>query len=194
MLRTLVHEIRPALVLLVALTLLTGVAYPLVVLGIGRVLFPVQAGGSLVLRGGTVVGSRLLAQATTSTLYFHPRPSAVDYNAAASGGSNLAPSNPALVEAVRGRVAAIAAFEGTTTVSIPPDLVTASASGLDPHISPASALVQVPRVARARGLDARQVQLLVEKRVEPRTMGILGEPRVNVLMLNLDLDAAAGRH
>ena len=187
-------QFRPALVLVAALTLLTGVAYPLAVTGVARLAFPRQAGGSLIVRDGYVVGSALIGQAFDDPRYFWGRPSAtgpVPYHAGASGGSNLGPSNPALHDAVRARITALRAAERTAGGAVPIDLVTASASGLDPHVSPAAAEFQVARVARARGLDPRAVRALVATHTEGRTFGLLGEPRVNVLELNLALDATA---
>jgi len=185
------REFRPACVLFLLLTVATGVVYPLVVTGVARVLFPRQAGGSLVEVDGRVVGSELLGQSFAGERYFHGRPSAtspVPNNGLGGAGSNLGPTNPALAEAVAGRVAALRAETGDPTRTVPVDLVTASGSGLDPHISPAAALLEVPRVARARGLDEREVRSLVERHVEHPTLGVLGAPRVNVLRLNLALD------
>jgi K+-transporting ATPase ATPase C chain len=182
---------RPALVLLAALTLLTGLAYPLAVTGLARLAFPAQARGSLIVREGRAVGSALVGQAFDDPRYVWGRPSATGrhpYDAAASGGRNLGPANPALAEAVRQRVATLRAADPGNPAPVPVDLVTASASGLDPHVSPAAALYQVPRVARARGLDEAAVRALVERHVEGRQWGVLGEPRVNVLRLNLALD------
>ncbi|WP_376793470.1 potassium-transporting ATPase subunit KdpC [Thermoflexus sp.] len=184
-------QLRAAIVILAALTLLTGLIYPLVVTGIAQTVFPYQANGSLILRDGRPVGSELIGQPFTDPKYFWSRPSATPsfpYNAAASGGSNLGPTNPALIEAVRRRVEALRAVDPENPQPIPVDLVTASGSGLDPHISVAAALYQVPRVARARGLPEEQVRALVEGYIEGRLFGILGEPRVNVLQLNLALD------
>jgi K+-transporting ATPase ATPase C chain len=177
--------------MMLAMTVLTGLAYPLLVTGVAQLGFPWQADGSLLERDGKVVGSALIAQAFTTPGYFRPRPSAAAYDGAASAGSNLAPTSRALIERVQGDVGRWRAqgVEGP----LPGDLVTSSASGLDPHLSPAAALVQVPRVAAARGLDPSRVRALVESQVEHRTLGILGEPRVNVLRLNLALDALAGR-
>lgn len=189
-------EIRPAVVMIVALTLLTGVLYPLAVTGIARLAFPAQARGSLVVRDGRIVGSRLVGQAFDQPEFFWGRPSAtapMPCNAAASSGSNLGPMNPAIAEAVRARIAALRAADPTATGRVPVDLVTASGSGLDPHISPAAALYQVPRVARARGLEPATLRALVERHVEGRTLGLLGEPRVNVLVLNLALERAVKR-
>lgn len=185
---------RPALVLLAAFTLLTGVGYPLVVTGLSAVVFPRQAAGSLIERDGRVVGSRLIGQEFSGPGHFWGRLSAtgpVPFNAMASSGSNLGPTNPALCAAVEARVAALRATGADSTRLVPVDLVTASGSGLDPNISPAAAEYQVERVARARGLDAEQVRLLVARHTTGRQFGVLGEPRVNVLELNLELDRAA---
>lgn len=185
--------IRPALSLLALLTLLTGVVYPLGVTLAAQGLFPRKASGSLLRRDGAVVGSELIGQAFSGVAYFWGRPSATTpgpYNGGSSAGSNLGPSNPALAEAVRARVAALRAA-GDAAGPVPIDLVTASASGLDPHISPAAAYHQVSRVARARGLAEARVRELVERAVEGRTFGVLGEPRVNVLRLNFALDDLA---
>lgn len=183
---------RSAAVLLGLFTLTTGIAYPLAVTGAAQVAFPEQANGSPVVRSGHVVGSELIGQAFDDPRYFWGRPSATTpmaYNAAASTGSNLGPTNPALITAVRDRVAALrAAHPEHATQPVPVDLVTTSGSGLDPHISPAAALFQVGRVARARGLPEDRVRSLVEAHVEGRSLGILGEPRVNVLRLNVALD------
>ncbi|HEX6570813.1 MAG TPA: potassium-transporting ATPase subunit KdpC [Steroidobacteraceae bacterium] len=184
--------IRPCLGVFVALTLLTGVAYPLVVTGIARLVFPDQASGSIVTRGARAVGSRLLGQPFTRPEYFWGRPSATTpqpYNGAASTGSNLAPTNPALAGAVAARVADLRAADPDNTRPVPVDLVTASGSGLDPHISPAAAEYQVQRVARARNMAPAHVRRLVAEHTEGRTLGLLGEPRVNVLALNLALDS-----
>jgi K+-transporting ATPase ATPase C chain len=182
---------RPAVVLLGAFTILTGLFYPLAVTGLAQAFFPSQANGSLILRGDCVGGSALIGQPFDDFRYFWGRPSATTsfpYNAAASAGSNLGPSNPALVDAVKARIAALQAADPSNDQPVPVDLVTASASGLDPHISVAAALYQVPRVARARGLAPATVRQIVEQHIEGRVFGILGEPRVNVLQLNLGLD------
>lgn len=192
-------KLRAALVLTVLFTLLTGLAYPLAVTGIGQVLLPHQANGSLVKRGDAVIGSALIGQTFASDRYFQGRPSATSaadpadstktidapYNAANSTGSNLGPSSKALAEAVEARAKALG--EGPQ----PADLVTASASGLDPHISPAGALAQVARVAKARGKPEAEIRAFVERQIEGRDLGILGQPRVNVLALNLALDGLA---
>lgn len=191
MLRTWLHTCRSAIVALAGLTLLTGFVYPLAVTALAQLLFPHQAGGSLVVVQARVRGSQLLGQAFTDPGHFWSRPSATapfPYNAAASGGSNLAPSNPALAAAVAARVQALRDADPGNPRPIPVDLITASASGLDPHISPAAADYQVERVARARGLAPQQVQALVAAHTEPRVLGVLGEARVNVLALNLALD------
>jgi K+-transporting ATPase ATPase C chain len=184
--------LRPALVLLALLTLLTGFAYPLVVTGVAQAAFPVQANGSLVRRGGKVVGSTLLGQPFSDPRYFWGRPSATSpapYDGKASSGSNLGPANPALADAVKARVAALRDADPGNDRPVPVDLVTASASGLDPHVSPAAADYQVARVARARGLGEDRARALVAAHTEGRTAGVLGEARVNVLVLNLALDA-----
>lgn len=182
--------LRPALVLFAALTLLTGVAYPLLVTGVAQSVFPAQAGGSLILRDGKPVGSALIGQNFTDAGHFWGRPSATGpmaYNATSSGGSNQGPLNPALTDAVEARVEALRTADPGNSAAVPVDLVTASASGLDPHISPAAAQYQVARVARARGLAPDKVQGLVEQQTEMPLLGLLGEPRVNVLKLNLAL-------
>ncbi|WP_035485500.1 potassium-transporting ATPase subunit KdpC [Geminicoccus roseus] len=181
-------HVRPALVLLLAFTALTGVAYPLVITGIAQGLFPAEANGSLVVKDGRVVGSGLIGQAFTDPGYFHGRPSAAGtgYDAAASSGSNLAPTSARLAERLQADVQALRGDGVAAT--IPADLVTSSASGLDPHLSPAAALLQAPRVASARGVATTAVEALVRGQVEQREVGILGEERVNVLMLNLALD------
>ena len=185
-------QIRPAIVLLAVLSVLTGLAYPALVTAIAQVAFPFQANGSLITRDGKVVGSALIGQPFDDPKYFWGRPSATSpfpYNAAASSGSNLGPTNPALLEAVKGRVEALRAADPGNTTRVPVDLVTASGSGLDPHISPAAALYQVSRVAKARKMEPAAVEALVERHTEGRTFGVLGELRVNVLALNLALDA-----
>jgi K+-transporting ATPase ATPase C chain len=185
-------QLRPALIALLVLTLLTGAVYPAIITALAQALFSRQANGSLIERDGKTIGSTLIGQSFSDPRYFWGRPSAtapVPYNAGASSGSNLAVSNPALLDAVKARVAALKQADPANTAPIPVDLVTASASGLDPHISPAAAFYQVNRVARLRGLDAERVRALVMERIEPRQWGVLGEPRVNVLLLNLELDA-----
>ncbi len=188
--------IRPALVLLLVFTALCGFAYPWLVTGAAQAIFPNQANGSLLEREGKAIGSRLIGQPVSNVAYFWSRPSATGpfaYNAQASSGSNLGPTNPALIEAIEGRVKALREADPTNQAPIPVDLVTASASGLDPDISPAAAYYQVARVARARSVDEQVVRGLVGKHVEGRLLGLLGEPRVNVLELNLALDAATGK-
>jgi K+-transporting ATPase ATPase C chain len=183
--------IRTALTSFLLLTLITGVAYPLLVTAIGRAVMPAQAAGSLIEANGRVAGSALIGQSVSAPRYFWGRPSATSpqpYNAAASSGSNLGPSNPALREAVAARVEQLRAADPGNTTAVPIDLVTASASGLDPHISPAAALYQAPRVARERGVDVARVRDLIAKNTEGRQWGILGEARVNVMRLNLALD------
>jgi K+-transporting ATPase ATPase C chain len=198
-------EIRPAIVFIVALTVITGLVYPFVMTGIAGVVFPYQAQGSLIERDGKVVGSALIGQDFTSDRYFHGRPSATvapdpndssktvpaPYNAANSGGSNLGPTNKALVERVQGDVDKLK--QENSSAPVPIDLVTTTASGLDPDISPAAALFQVPRVAKVRNMPEDRVRQLVNERIEGRTLGFLGEPRVNVLALNMALDRAAAQ-
>ena len=189
--KALAGQLRPALVILGVLTAVTGVAYPLSVTALARLLFPAAAQGSLLVRGGVPVGSTLIGQSFRDPRFFWGRPSAtasVPYDAAASSGSNLGPTNPALAGAVRARLAALREADPGNLAPVPVDLVTASASGLDPHITPAAALYQARRVARARGLAEDAVRRLVEEHVESRQLGILGEPRVNVLRLNLALE------
>jgi K+-transporting ATPase ATPase C chain len=198
-------EIRPAIVFVVALTAITGLLYPFAMTGIAGVVFPYQAQGSLIERNGKVVGSALIGQDFTSAGYFHGRPSATvapdpndptktvpaPYNAANSGGSNLGPTNKALIGRVQGDVEKLQ--QENPSAQVPIDLVTTSGSGLDPDISPAAALFQVPRVAKARNMPEDRVRRLVDEHVEGRTLGFLGEPRINVLALNLALDHAAAR-
>ncbi len=185
---------KPALLLLLVMTVLTGLAYPLAVTGIAQLLLPRQANGSLISLDGKVLGSELVGQAFASPGYFWGRPSATvpPYNGGSSSGSNLGPSNAALHARVAATVELLRESSGTSA-AIPVDLATASGSGLDPHISPAAALYQVARVARARGLDEARVRDLVTRHVEGRQLGLLGEPRVNVLRLNLALDALASK-
>jgi K+-transporting ATPase ATPase C chain len=193
------REIRPALVVLVVLTLITGLIYPLAITGIASVVFPTQAQGSLIEQGGKVVGSALIGQAFTSDKYFHGRPSATTtpdpndstknidapYNAANSGGSNLGPTSKALAERLKGDVEKL---KDENTAPVPVDLVTTSASGLDPDISPEAARFQAPRVAKARDITEARVQELIQSRIQGRLFGLLGEPRVNMLELNIALD------
>lgn len=184
-------QLRPALVVLVTLTFITGFLYPLVITGLAQMLFPHQANGSLILVDGKPVGSSLIGQPFDAPKYFWGRPSATSpfpYNAAASSGSNLGPTNQSLIKAVQARVDALKAADHDNPLPLPVDLVTASASGLDPHISPASAEYQMRRVARIRGMEEAVVRQLVSQHTEGRQLGILGEPRVNVLALNLALD------
>jgi K+-transporting ATPase ATPase C chain len=185
--------VRPALVTFAVLTALTGIAYPLVVTGIGRIAFPDQAAGSLIVRDGKPVGSSQIGQSFSDPKYVWGRPSAtgpMPYNASSSSGSNQGPLNPALADAVKGRIWALRAADPGNAAPVPVDLVTASGSGLDPHVSVAGALYQATRVAKARNLPLPQVQQLIEKHTEGKLFGFLGEPRVNVLQLNLALDAA----
>ncbi len=181
-------QLRPAITLLALLTIITGVIYPLSVTGLAQILFPHQANGSLIVIDGKTYGSELIGQQFDDPKYFWGRPSAAGYNAGASSGSNYGPMNPSLEEVVQARMDAIHAADPNNPLPIPVDLVTASASGLDPHTSVASALYQVSRVASARGWSEAEVMSLVEKFTEGRQFGIFGEPRVNVLLLNLALD------
>jgi K+-transporting ATPase ATPase C chain len=194
------RHIRPAAVMIVGLTLITGLAYPLLMTGLAQALFPHQANGSLIERNGKIIGSELIGQSFTDPKYFHGRPSATTgtdpndptktvsepYNAANSGGSNAGPTSKALVERVT--LDAKKLQDENPSALVPVDLVTTSASGLDPDITPAAALFQIPRVAKARGLSPERLRQLVEQNIQGRTFGILGEPRVNVLQLNLSLD------
>lgn len=182
--------LRPALVSVGLFTLLLGLAYPLAITGVAQVAFPTQADGSLVRREGNVVGSALVGQAFVSARYLQGRPSAVGYDATGSGASNLGPLNAALIAETSDRAAAWRT--ANNSADVPADAVTASASGLDPHVSPANALAQAPRIAEARGADVERVQAAIAQRVEGRTFGVLGQPRVNVLQTNLALDAAFG--
>jgi K+-transporting ATPase ATPase C chain len=200
-----IKEIRTAIVLLLALTIITGLAYPLAMTGIAEAIFPKQAQGSLIVLDGKVVGSQLIGQSFTSDKYFHGRPSATTgpdpkdssktvaqpYNAVNSMGSNLGPTNKALIDRVKGDVDKLKAENGSALV--PVDLVTTSGSGLDPDISPASAYFQVPRIAKARNMPERDVHSLVDRHIETPFLGLIGEPHVNVLALNLELDAATAR-
>jgi len=197
------REIRPALVLIIALTLITGLIYPLALTGIAGVIFPYQAQGSLIEKDGAVVGSELIGQVFADEKYFHGRPSATNtpdpndptknvdapYNAANSGGSNLGPTNKALIERVKSDVDKLKAEN--PSAPDPQDLVTTSGSGLDPHISPEAAFFQVPRIAKARSMPEDRLRQLIAEHVEGRLLGLLGEPRVNVLKLNMALDRVA---
>ncbi len=189
MLTELRTALRPAIVLLLLLAAVTGLAFPALITGIAQVAMPAQANGSLIREGDTVIGSELIAQGFASPRYFHPRPTAAGkgYDASASAATNLAPGSKDLRDAIAARVADARA-DGMTTGSVPPDLVTTSASGLDPDLSPEAAFSQVARVAKARGMSESQLHALVESRIESPLFGIIGERRVNVLMLNLELD------
>jgi potassium-transporting ATPase KdpC subunit len=189
-------QLKPAVIVLALLTLITGVIYPLVVTAIAQVALPAQANGSLIVKDGKAIGSELIGQSFDDPKYFWGRLSATapfPYNAASSSGSNLGPTNPALIDEVQGRIDTLKAADPSNTQPNPVDLVTSSGSGLDPHISPAAAEYQVARVARARGLDEAVVRQLVAQHTQGRDLGVLGEPRVNVLDLNLALDATASR-
>jgi K+-transporting ATPase ATPase C chain len=183
-------QLRAAIVIFVALSIVTGILYPLAITGVAQTLFSHQANGSLIMEGDTIVGSELIGQTFDDPKYFWSRPSAIGYNAAASSGSNLGPTNPALLDAVKQRVETLQKADPDNKLPVPVDLVTSSGSGLDPHISPAAAEYQVDRVAKARQIEASQVRKLVAKHTEGRTFGLLGEPRVNVLLLNRDLEAS----
>lgn len=190
------NQLRPAIVTTFALMVITGLVYPGIVTGIAQIVFPRQANGSMVSVNGRVVGSELIAQGFASPAYFHPRPSAAGsgYDAAASGGTNKGPTDRKLADTlVAQSVDQVVREDGAVKGRIPADMVTRSASGLDPHVSPANAELQVARVAAARGADPAQIRALVARHTEGRTFGLLGEPRVNVLLLNLDLDRELGK-
>ncbi len=183
--------LRNSLMMLLVMTVITGIAYPLLVTGLSQLIFPSQANGSLIAKNGQPIGSTLIGQSFTEPKYFWGRPSATSpqaNNGTSSGGSNLGPTNPALTDAVKQRIADLQAADPGNHAPVPVDLVTSSGSGLDPEISPAAARYQLARVARVRGLDEAQVRLLVEQATSGRQLGLLGEPRVNVLQLNLALD------
>ena len=188
--------LRKSIMMLLVMTVITGIAYPLLVTGLSQLIFPSQANGSLIARNGQPIGSTLIGQSFTEPKYFWGRPSATSpqaNNGMSSGGSNLGPTNPALTDAVKQRIAALQAADPGNHAPVPVDLVTSSGSGLDPEISPAAAQYQLARVARVRGLDEAQVRLLVEQATSGRQLGLLGEPRVNVLQLNLALDGLSTR-
>jgi potassium-transporting ATPase KdpC subunit len=186
------RNLRPAILMTAVLTVLTGIVYPFAVFGVAQVLFPAQANGDLIVRGGRVIGSRVIGQNFSADRYFHPRPSAAGdrgYDASNSGGSNLAPSNKALIDAIRLRLRdLLESNPGASPAEVPIDLVTASASGLDPEVSPAGADFQVQRVAKARGMSSDSVRAIVRRFTRPRFADIFGEPGVNVLLVNLALD------
>jgi potassium-transporting ATPase KdpC subunit len=194
-----IKQIKQAFMMLLVFSILTGVIYPLAITGIAQTCFPSQANGSLIYRNGKPIGSSLVGQSFTDPKFFWSRPSATQttdaepkalpYNAESSSGSNLGPSNPDLIKAVQERIAALKKADPENKLPIPVDLVTTSASGLDPHISPAAAEYQIARVAKARNMDEKVVRQLVAKHTEGRTLGLLGEPRVNVVELNVELDA-----
>ena len=193
-LKSLVRQLRPALMVLVLMTVITGIAYPMAVTGIAQAAFTHKANGSLLRRDGVVVGSSLIGQTFAAPQYFHSRPSAAGagYDGAASSGSNLGPNNPSLLAAVRDRIGRYRAENGLSTdVPVPADAVTASGSGLDPHISVANARLQAARVAKARGLSIAAVRSMISANTVPRPIGVLGDPGVNVLLLNLALDKLA---
>ncbi len=184
--------LRPALSLFIVLSVLTGLLYPFLITGVARVFFPTEAGGSLLFREGKAVGSSLIGQPFSAPQYLWGRPSAtgpMPYNPLASGGSNLGPTNPALVDTVKARIDTLRAAHPEKSMAIPQDLVTASASGLDPHISPEAAAFQVERIARARGIAAEKVRAIIAAHTQAPELGLFGETRVNVLQVNLDLDA-----
>jgi len=191
MFRLAINELKTALLLFIFLSILTGIIYPLVVTGIAQTLFHKQANGSLIVQDGKLVGSYLIGQAVTDPAYFWGRPSATSpfpYNAASSSGSNMGPTNPAFLKLLRDRVLALQSLDPENKQPVPVDLVTASGSGLDPDISPLAAFYQVPRVAKTRHLAEKDIQKLVQQQIIKRPLGLLGEPRVNVLQLNLALD------
>jgi len=183
------RQLMIAFRMMLVMTVLTGLMYPDLVTGLAQGLFPAQADGSLVQQRGQVIGSSLIGQNFTRPEYFHPRPSAVNYDASLSGGSNLGPTSRVLIERVQGDAEKFRSENPDVPGPLPADLLTTSGSGLDPHISPASALAQAPRVARARGVPLAEIGRLIQDWTEPRDLGIFGEPRVNVFLLNLALDA-----
>jgi K+-transporting ATPase ATPase C chain len=189
------RELKPAILITFLFTVLCGVVYPLAITGAARVLFPKQAGGSLIERGGKVVGSELIGQNFSKPEYFHPRPSAAGngYDAANSGGSNLGPTNPALADRLAKDAAQFRKDNPDYSGPIPADAITTSGSGLDPDISPANALAQAPRISIARGITLKAVNDLIARDIKGRDLGFIGEPRVNVLQLNMDLDASVVR-